>query len=98
MELHVEQGGVLEHRDVPLGVVTGVVGQYRFAVDVMGRPNHAGTTPMNMRKDALFAAAQMVVAINKIAVDTPGSGCNSGVYECLSQRDQHHSWQSGFSD
>jgi beta-ureidopropionase / N-carbamoyl-L-amino-acid hydrolase len=72
VELHVEQGGVLEHRDVPLGVVTGVVGQYRFAVDVVGCPNHAGTTPMSMRKDALFAAAQMVVAINKIAVDTPG--------------------------
>ncbi|MBM0744039.1 Zn-dependent hydrolase [Phormidium sp. CLA17] len=72
VELHVEQGGVLEHRDVLLGVVTGVVGQYRFAVDVLGRPNHAGTTPMHLRKDALFAAAQMVVAINKIAVDTPG--------------------------
>ncbi len=72
VELHVEQGGVLEHRQVPLGVVTGVVGQYRFAVDVVGCPNHAGTTPMHMRKDALFAAAQMVVAINKIAVDTPG--------------------------
>jgi beta-ureidopropionase / N-carbamoyl-L-amino-acid hydrolase len=72
VELHVEQGGVLEHRQVPIGVVTGVVGQYRFAVDVLGRPNHAGTTPMNMRKDALLAAAQMVLAVNQIAVETPG--------------------------
>lgn len=72
VELHVEQGGVLEHLGVPLGVVTGVVGQYRFAVNVVGCPNHAGTTPMQLRKDALLAAAQMVVTINQIAMDTPG--------------------------
>ncbi|GAB4318592.1 MAG: Zn-dependent hydrolase [Leptolyngbyaceae cyanobacterium] len=73
VELHVEQGGVLEHLKLPVGVVTGVVGQYRFAVDVIGRPNHAGTTPMDMRKDALVAAAQVVLAVNKIAVETPGN-------------------------
>jgi beta-ureidopropionase / N-carbamoyl-L-amino-acid hydrolase len=72
VELHVEQGGVMEHRQAPIGIVTGVVGQYRFAVTVLGRPNHAGTTPMNMRKDALLAAAQMVVAVNQIAIATPG--------------------------
>jgi N-carbamoyl-L-amino-acid hydrolase len=72
VELHVEQGGVLEHLKLPLGVVTGVVGQYRFAVNVVGRPNHAGTTPMHMRKDALVAAAQIVLAVNKLAVETPG--------------------------
>lgn len=72
VELHVEQGGVLEHLDVPIGVVDGIVGQYRFAVNVMGRMNHAGTTPMAMRKDALVAAAQMVLAVNKIGVDIPG--------------------------
>jgi N-carbamoyl-L-amino-acid hydrolase len=72
VELHVEQGGVLEHLDLPIGVVTGVVGQYRFAVKVVGRPNHAGTTPMKMRKDALVAAAQMVMAVNRIALENPG--------------------------
>ncbi|MCU0550483.1 MAG: Zn-dependent hydrolase [Leptolyngbya sp. Prado105] len=72
VELHVEQGGVLEHADVPIGVVSGVVGQYRFAVNIKGRPNHAGTTPMHMRKDALVAAAQIVLLVNQIAVDTPG--------------------------
>lgn len=72
VELHVEQGGVLEHLQMPIGIVTGVVGQYRFAVDVVGRPNHAGTTPMLMRKDALVAAAQIVLAVNQLAVETPG--------------------------
>lgn len=72
VELHVEQGGVLEHQGVSIGVVDGIVGQYRFAVNVMGRMNHAGTTPMHRRKDALVAAAQMVLAVNKIGVDIPG--------------------------
>ena len=72
VELHVEQGGVLEHQGVPIGVVDGIVGQYRFAVNVMGRMNHAGTTPMPMRKDALVAAAQMVLAVNKVGVEIPG--------------------------
>jgi N-carbamoyl-L-amino-acid hydrolase len=72
VELHVEQGGVLEHLGVPIGVIDGIVGQYRFAVSVIGRMNHAGTTPMHLRKDALVAAAQIVLAVNKIAVETPG--------------------------
>lgn len=72
VELHVEQGGVLEYHDMPIGVVDGIVGQYRFAVDVIGRMNHAGTTPMSMRKDALVAAAQMVLAVNQVALENPG--------------------------
>ena len=72
VELHVEQGGVLENTGDRIGVVKGIVGQYRYTVTVTGRPNHAGTTPMNMRKDALVAAAQMVLAVNKIGVETPG--------------------------
>ena len=72
VELHVEQGGVLESTGDQIGIVKGIVGQYRFAVTVKGRPNHAGTTPMNARKDALVAAAQMVLFVNKLAVETPG--------------------------
>ena len=72
VELHVEQGGVLEAAQVPIGVVSGVVGQYRFALNIKGRPNHAGTTPMHMRKDALVAGAQIVLAVNRLALDTPG--------------------------
>jgi len=72
VELHVEQGGVLEAANTQIGVVKGVVGQHRFRVDITGRPNHAGTTPMNMRQDALVAAAQVVLTVNRIAVETPG--------------------------
>jgi N-carbamoyl-L-amino-acid hydrolase len=72
IELHVEQGGVLEALDKQIGVVTGIVGQYRFMVTIIGRPNHAGTTPMHMRKDALVAASQLVLAINRLGVETQG--------------------------
>lgn len=72
VELHVEQGGVLEHSGNDIGVVKGIVGQYRLAVTVTGRPNHAGTTPMHLRKDALVAASQVVLAVNKLGVETPG--------------------------
>lgn len=72
VELHVEQGGLLESSGTQIGVVEGIVGQYRLAVNVIGRPNHAGTTPMNMRKDALLAASQLVLAVNRIAIETPG--------------------------
>ena len=72
IELHVEQGGVLEAWDKQIGVVTGIVGQYRYILQIIGRPNHAGTTPMNMRKDALVAASQLVLAINRLGVETEG--------------------------
>lgn len=72
IELHVEQGGVLEAKNKQIGVVTGIVGQYRYMVQIVGRPNHAGTTPMNMRKDALVAASQLVLAINRLGVETIG--------------------------
>ncbi len=72
VELHVEQGGVLENTGDSIGVVTGVVGQYRYQVSVTGRPNHAGTTPMHLRKDALVAASQIVLAVNNLATQIPG--------------------------
>jgi N-carbamoyl-L-amino-acid hydrolase len=72
IELHVEQGGVLEAWDKQIGVVTGIVGQYRFMVSIIGRPNHAGTTPMHMRKDALVAASQLVLVINRLGLETKG--------------------------
>lgn len=72
VELHVEQGGVLESVNCPIGVVEGIVGQHRFAVKVIGRMNHAGSTPMTDRKDALLAAAKIIVAVNDIAIATPG--------------------------
>lgn len=66
LELHIEQGPVLEQKDKDLGVVTGIVGIRRFKVKIKGQPNHAGTTPMNMRYDALTAASELILGIESI--------------------------------
>ena len=71
VELHVEQGPVLESMSKQIGVVEGIVGQRRFNITVKGSANHAGTTPMQMRCDALVAASQVVLAVNQIG-KTPG--------------------------
>ena len=72
LELHVEQGGVLEFVQHQIGVVQGIVSLQRFQVAITGRPNHAGTTPMPLRKDALYAASLLVAAVHDVAVDIPG--------------------------
>jgi beta-ureidopropionase / N-carbamoyl-L-amino-acid hydrolase len=71
VELHVEQGAVLESAGKEIGVVQGVVGMLRQAVAIQGQANHAGTTPMDMRQDALVAAAQIVLAVQEIALNMP---------------------------
>ncbi|MEM6597624.1 MAG: Zn-dependent hydrolase [Cyanobacteria bacterium P01_C01_bin.69] len=72
IELHVEQGGVLEAIERDIGVVEGIVGQQRHRITIEGRTNHAGTTPMNMRRDALTTAAHLILAIEDIAKHFPG--------------------------
>jgi acetylornithine deacetylase/succinyl-diaminopimelate desuccinylase-like protein len=69
VELHIEQGPVLERLGKPLGVVTGVAGQARGAVVFEGRADHAGTTPMSSRADALIDAARFVVHVRESARD-----------------------------
>ncbi len=71
VELHVEQGPVLESAGVQIGVVEGIVGQRRYMLTIQGQASHAGTTPMSMRKDALLAASQAVIAVNQLA-NMPG--------------------------
>ena len=72
IELHVEQGGVLETMQRQVGVVQGIVSLHRYRVAITGRPNHAGTTPMPLRQDALYAASLLVAAVHDVAVDIPG--------------------------
>ena len=72
LELHVEQGSVLESRGDAIGVVDGVVGQRRFSIRITGQANHAGTTPMELRQDALVTAAEVVLAIETLAIRHPG--------------------------
>ncbi|WP_181704049.1 allantoate amidohydrolase [Chthonobacter albigriseus] len=67
LEVHIEQGPVLEIENLPLGVVTSIAGQSRFHVTVTGDAGHAGTVPMTMRRDALAASAEMMLAIEEVA-------------------------------
>lgn len=69
LELHIEQGGVLEAEGLPIGVVAGIVGIRRYAVTYHGIANHAGTTPMAVRRDALVFAAPFIGEVRRIAVD-----------------------------
>ncbi len=72
LELHIEQGGILEQEKIQIGVVEGIVGIVHWEVTVDGFANHAGTTPMNMRKDALLAASKLIVAVNEVINSVPG--------------------------
>lgn len=72
VELHIEQGGTLERARVPVGVVEGIVAIHRYDVVVEGVANHAGTTEMDRRRDALVAAAELVLAVRRIAAGRAG--------------------------
>ncbi|MCH8892716.1 MAG: M20 family metallo-hydrolase [Chloroflexi bacterium] len=68
-ELHIEQGPNLYRSGTPIGVVTGITGRAVFEVEIEGKANHAGTTPMSMRRDALVSASKLVLAIQKMAAE-----------------------------
>ena len=68
-ELHIEQGPTLHQSGVPIGVVTGITGKAGFEVRVIGAANHAGTTPMSMRQDALVSASRLVLAVERVAAE-----------------------------
>jgi N-carbamoyl-L-amino-acid hydrolase len=72
LELHIEQGAVLESSATQIGVVEGIVGIKRWRVTVDGIANHAGTTPMDQRHDAMLAAAGFVKAVNEVVRAVPG--------------------------
>ena len=72
VELHIEQGGTLDKAKVPIGIVEGIVAIHRYDVVIEGQVNHAGTTPMNERRDAMVAAAQLTLAVREIAARRQG--------------------------
>ena len=72
LEFHIEQGPVLDRKNLPLGVVEAIAGQSRFEVRFAGEANHAGTTPMKMREDALVAAAEWIALVRRTALAEPG--------------------------
>lgn len=73
VELHIEQGAILDESGIDIGVVEGIVGIRWWDVTVTGVANHAGTTPMDRRHDALVTASELVLAVNRIASTMPGT-------------------------
>ena len=73
LELHIEQGAILETENLDIGIVEGIVGLKWWDVVFTGFANHAGTTPMNARQDALLAAAKFVVAVNEVTNSFDGA-------------------------
>jgi N-carbamoyl-L-amino-acid hydrolase len=83
LELHIEQGPVLESLDLPLGVVLGTFGVERHLVTWRGQAAHAGSTPMDKRRDALAGAAKLALALREIAAAAGGAAvCTSGGVVC----------------
>jgi allantoate deiminase len=81
VELHIEQGPRLEAENQPLGVVTGIVGQSRWRVIVTGDAGHAGTVPMNLRRDALTGSAEMMLEAEWIGRAHDGMVATVGIVE-----------------
>ncbi|QYR21878.1 M20 family metallo-hydrolase [Paenibacillus sp. sptzw28] len=73
LELHIEQGPVLESLDRPVGIVTGISGPLWWTVDMYGFAGHAGSVPMGLRKDALVGAAKVIVGLQELASGDPGA-------------------------
>lgn len=78
LEFHIEQGPVLENLNLPLGIVDGIGGQSRLNLTFTGRANHAGTTPMHLRFDALAAAAEWIGCVERVAAAQPGLVATTG--------------------
>lgn len=84
LELHIEQGGVLDREHINIGVVNGIVGIERYNVTILGTKNHAGTTPMNLRDDAMQKAANLIVELDALARETdPEMVCTVGQLEAF---------------
>jgi len=83
VEFHIEQGPVLEELNLPLGVVEAIAGQSRYELTFRGKANHAGTSPMHLRRDALAGAAEWIGAVERHAQRTPGLVATVGRIEAL---------------
>ena len=85
-EIHIEQGPVLEALGIPLGVVESIVGLRRLDVAFHGKANHAGTTPMDLRRDALAGAAEWIGAVEREARAVPGLVATVGQVQVSPER------------
>ena len=71
--MHIEQGPVLDIANLPIGIVSGISGPLWLSIKLKGMAGHAGSVPMQLRKDALVGAAEIIVALNEIAIQVPGA-------------------------
>ena len=69
LELHIEQGPILEEKNIPIGIVEAIVGLTQLEVTIQGQAGHAGTTPMERRSDALVTAAEIIAAFPQLALE-----------------------------
>lgn len=83
LEVHIEQGPVLERADTPIGLVTAICGIERNAVTFTGETGHAGTVPMDTRRDALVAASEFVARVHDATADWPGIRATVGTLELM---------------
>jgi len=83
LEVHIEQGPVLLNDNVPVGIVTAIAGDVRYALAIEGEAGHAGTVPMNARRDALLAAAEIALFVERRARAEPGLLGTVGRFEVL---------------
>jgi allantoate deiminase len=83
VELHIEQGPLLEAENLSLAAVASIAGQMRAEITFTGHANHAGTTPMHLRHDALMAAAEWMLAVEKLAKETTGLAATTGKIEVV---------------
>jgi allantoate deiminase len=83
LEFHIEQGPVLEKLNLPLGAVEAIAGQGRLEFSFVGRANHAGTTPMHLRRDAVAGAAEWIGVVEREAGETPGLVATVGKIEAV---------------
>ena len=83
VEIHIEQGPVLESRKCSVGIVTAIAAPTRFKVIIKGRSDHSGSTPMNMRKDALAGASELILGVERIAGKEAGNATVGTVGYCL---------------
>ena len=72
VELHIEQGGILDERGINIGIVEGIVGIHHYDVTLRGFANHAGTTPMDRRQNAMLAAAELVLLVDRVVRSVEG--------------------------
>ncbi|MGC5325206.1 Zn-dependent hydrolase [Brevibacillus sp. SYSU BS000544] len=82
LELHIEQGPVLEAEKIQVGIVTGIAAPTRLRVQIKGKASHSGTTPMNSRQDALAAAAEIILAVEEAAIAETHLGTVGTVGAC----------------